>query len=73
MTKAERSDKNIAAPRPNGPPGHSEETREYATLQQQWHGWGSPVGLGVVLLCVCLGAGVLLLGIAAITAAGSNV
>ena len=21
-------------------------------LQQRWHGWGSPIGLGVGLLCV---------------------
>ena len=21
-----------------------------AELQQQWHGWGSPVGMGIVLL-----------------------
>ena len=21
-------------------------------LQQQWHGWGSPVGFGIFLLCM---------------------
>jgi hypothetical protein len=25
---------------------------EGQTLQQRWHGWGSPIGLGVGLLCV---------------------
>jgi hypothetical protein len=24
---------------------------ESSLLQQQWHGWGSPIGLGVGLLC----------------------
>lgn len=23
-----------------------------AELQQQWHGWGSPVGLGIVIVAV---------------------
>ena len=23
-----------------------------AELQQRWHGWGSPVGAGIALLCV---------------------
>lgn len=25
---------------------------EDRVLHQQWHGWGSPVGLGVGLLCI---------------------
>ena len=23
----------------------------FAEIQQQWHGWGSPVGLGIGILC----------------------
>ncbi|HLF61017.1 MAG TPA: hypothetical protein VI980_07570 [Acidimicrobiia bacterium] len=37
----------------------SQTTNErYAELQQQWHGWGSPVGLGILI--VCAGAGIAL-------------
>lgn len=25
-----------------------------AELQQRWHGWGSPVGLGIALVCLGL-------------------
>jgi hypothetical protein len=25
---------------------------QFAELQQKWHGWGSPVGLGIGLLCL---------------------
>lgn len=32
--------------------GKRESRREDRLLQQQWHGWGSPIGLGVGLLCV---------------------
>ena len=24
----------------------------FAELQQRWHGWGSPVGMGIGLLCL---------------------
>lgn len=24
----------------------------FAELQQQWHGWASPIGLGIALLCL---------------------
>jgi hypothetical protein len=30
-------------------PGSRDEAR---VLQQRWHGWGSPIALGVGLLCV---------------------
>lgn len=40
-------------------------------FQQQWHGWGSPVGVGLALLCVFLGLGALLAGVAALVAAGA--
>ena len=34
-------------------PLHENETRdEGRLLQQRWHAWGSPIGLGVGLLCV---------------------
>ena len=29
-----------------------ETRREDRLLQQRWHGWASPIGLGVGLLCV---------------------
>lgn len=29
-------------------------------LQQRWHGWGSPVGLGVGLLCAAAAIAVLM-------------
>lgn len=29
-----------------------DERDEDRLLQQQWHGWASPIGLGVGLLCV---------------------
>jgi hypothetical protein len=35
-----------------------EEQWRYAEPTLRWHGWGSPVGLGIVL--VCLGAAALL-------------
>jgi hypothetical protein len=28
-----------------------DDSRHEHPLQQQWHGWGSPVGLGVGLVC----------------------
>jgi hypothetical protein len=28
--------------------------RRAAELQQRWHGWGSPVGLGLFLICLSL-------------------
>jgi hypothetical protein len=33
---------------------NKEAGARYAELQQRWHGWGSPVGLGICLLCVGL-------------------
>jgi hypothetical protein len=30
----------------------TDERQESRLLQQQWHGWGSPVGLGVGLVCI---------------------
>jgi hypothetical protein len=30
----------------------NEHDHDYATLQQQWHGWGSPVGLGLGVFLV---------------------
>ncbi len=36
---------------------------ESARLQQQWHGWGSPVGLGIGFLCVMGGFALLALGL----------
>lgn len=42
-----------------------------ADLQQQWHGWGSPVGIGVGLFCLGAGTGAVLVGIAAISSAGA--
>jgi hypothetical protein len=29
-------------------------------LQQSWHGWGSPVGLGIAVLCVALSVAALI-------------
>lgn len=42
-----------------------------AELQQQWHGWGSPVGIGVGLFCLGAGTGAVLIGIAAISSMGA--
>lgn len=42
-----------------------------AELQQQWHGWGSPVGIGVGLFCLGAGTGAVLIGIAAISSIGA--
>ena len=44
------------------PDDKTPEGRQFAELQQQWHGWGSPVGLGIALASV--GAAVLLLAAA---------
>lgn len=30
----------------------ADRRREDLVLQQQWHGWASPIGMGVGLLCV---------------------
>jgi hypothetical protein len=30
----------------------SDRRRGDTLLQQRWHGWGSPVGLGLGLLCI---------------------
>jgi len=46
------------------------ETRS-AEVQQQWHGWGSPVGIGVGLFCLGAGTGSVLFGVAAISSAGA--
>lgn len=51
-------------------PGSAEAAGRYAELQQQWHGWGSPVGLGLGLLCLGAGVGAVLVGIAAISTVG---
>lgn len=29
-------------------------------LQQSWHGWGSPVGLGIAVLCVAVSVAALI-------------
>lgn len=33
-----------------------EEEWKYAETQLRWHGWGSPVGLGIMLVCLALTA-----------------
>jgi hypothetical protein len=33
-----------------------EEQWRYAEPTLRWHGWGSPVGLGIVLLCASIAA-----------------
>lgn len=36
----------------------NDERRRYAEIQQRWHGWGSPVGLSILIvgfgMCVAL-------------------
>jgi hypothetical protein len=31
---------------------HYQQSNRFAELQQRWHGWGSPVGAGIALLCL---------------------
>ena len=40
------------APAEDDPGIASEAGPEDRLLQQRWHGWGSPIGLGFGLLCV---------------------
>lgn len=42
----------------NRPPLTAEEEWRYAQTALSWHGWGSPIGLGIGL--VCLGIATLL-------------
>lgn len=42
-----------------------------AEVQQRWHGWGSPVGLGVGVLCLGLAVSSIIAAIGVISAAGS--
>jgi hypothetical protein len=39
--------------------GREDNTR----LQQQWHGWASPVGLGIGMLCIFGGFALLAFGL----------
>jgi hypothetical protein len=43
---------------------------ESRLLQQKWHGWGSPVGLGVGLLCIFGGFALLTLGLSTLSSIG---
>ncbi|MFC7404952.1 hypothetical protein [Georgenia alba] len=43
----------------------------YAELQQRWHGWGSPVGLGLGVLCLGLAVSSIIAAIGVVTAAGA--
>jgi hypothetical protein len=43
---------------------NNEEAWKYALRAMSWHGWGSPVGLG--LLIVAMGASVTLLHVAGV-------
>jgi hypothetical protein len=36
---------------------------ENVRLQQQWHGWASPVGLGIGMLCIFGGFALLAFGL----------
>jgi hypothetical protein len=44
--------------------------RESRLLQQQWHGWGSPIGMGVGLLCIFGGFALLAQGLAILSSIG---
>ena len=44
-----------------------DETR---LLQQRWHGWGSPIGLGVGLVCVGGFFALLALGLSILSSIG---
>lgn len=37
---------------PIQPDERDRRRREDLLLQQQWHGWASPIGMGIALLCV---------------------
>lgn len=39
----------------NTPLSRDEEWK-YAEKAMTWHGWGSPVGLGILLVCLALAA-----------------
>lgn len=49
----------------------SEGAAPFAELQQRWHGWGSPVGLGIGVLCLGLAISSIITAIGAVTAAGA--
>lgn len=38
----------------------SDQEMRFAELSQRWHGWGSPVGLGLFVLCAALAAAALI-------------
>ena len=38
----------------NRPPLTPDEEWRYAQTALSWHGWGSPVGLGIGLVCLSL-------------------
>ncbi len=41
--------------RDNSPsPDRASDEYRYAKLALAWHGWGSPVGLGIFLVCVAV-------------------
>ena len=40
---------------PARPPMTNQEEWQYAERALAWHGWGSPIGLGLFVLAVCVG------------------
>jgi hypothetical protein len=34
------------------PDPNKDDSRRYAEMAMSWYGWGSPVGIGLLLLCI---------------------